>query len=533
MGSAARDENDRLLAGTLPENPGDDAVPIPLDSAARQTAERMAKAEGWTGNMPYDLTAEVAILAALIWCGTYAASSQTPTTVIDLLDRADMMTIRAHRAIWAALLDLRKRGAPCEKTAVHSELLRAKAVSDAGGMQYIEDLVAVAVPVTDLKLREYAEAIRETWLRRQLVKVAGQLQHTAVTSKDFAAEVAAKFAMRLNEAAGRGARDASYVHVAVPLSRTMRKAQTPGLDIPLTTGIKRIDDLLLGGLRRRQVTVLGARTSVGKSALALEIAISAHEANPAEAILYVSMEMTEEEFTDRMISSRAKVETRSILKGQCSAAEYDRMLEVARRIRTEEIYFNVKQNLTIPQIRGIATKVSREVTSKGKRLGMVVIDHMGLVRPTERKSSREQEVAETSRELRNVANDFDCHVLALAQIGREAEKQPGKDKMPQLHHLRESGSIEQDTNNVLILHRKRAANGRFVDDEPAKLGVAKARNGELGLVWLAVEPKFVRFSPWEDSEQAKARKPDPNRNPSRQYLDPNPEPPPGRFDDDN
>jgi replicative DNA helicase len=156
------------------------------------------------------------------------------------------------------------------------------------------------------------------------------------------------------------------------------------------------------------------------------------------------------------------------------------------------------------------------------------------VRPAKKLPSREQEVAETSRDLRNIAAEYDCHVLGLAQIGREAEKQTGKDKMPQLHHLRESGSIEQDTNNVLILHRDRRKDGHgFVEDRPAKLAVAKARNGKLGLAWLAVEPRFIRFSPWETSDQNKARAPDPHRNPSRQYVDSGPDPDVEDDDDEN
>lgn len=537
MVEVARDENDRLRAGTLPANPGDDAVPIPLESNARRTASQLAGQDKRKSPEPSDVPAETAMLAALLWCGTYAPQTHTPSAVIDLVDRADMMYVPAHRVIWAAMLALRSREVPCDVTAVHSELVRQKAERAANGLDYLEQLVAGAAPATVLKLREYAEAIRETWLRRCLIDVARDLNAKARTMRGDASEIAAGFAVRLNESAGKGARDASFVHVSVPLSRTMRKAQAPESNDALTTGFEKVDKLLLGGLRRRQVTILGARTSVGKSALALEIAISAHEARPSGAVLYVSMEMTEDEFTDRMVSARAKVEMETILRGEVTDEEYERMLEVNRRIRTEEIYFNVRQNLTMPQIRGMAGKVSREVATKGKTLDLIVVDHVGLVKSEERKPSREQEVAGTSRGLRDLANDFDCHVLGLAQIGREAEKQ-GKDTMPKLWHLRESGAIEQDTNNVLILHRERDKNGLFPEGKPAKLAVAKARNGRLGLAWLAVEPRFVRFSAWETSEQAKPRAPGTDRQhvATERMDDGQPwerQPPPGRFDDED
>jgi replicative DNA helicase len=530
--TAALDQNDRLRAGTLPANPGDDATPIPIESQARQTAARLATAAGTPPDAPCDLTAETALLAVLLWSGTYAPDTKNSNVVGDILDRSEVLYSRGHRAIWDAMAVLRERQVPCDITAVHSELVRQQRERDAGGMDYLEQLVASASPASDLKLREYAEAIREAWLRRNLIAVAASLSAAARSSKSLASLIADEHAHQLVATAGVGTRDATFVPVAVPLERTMEKAQKPRVDDALTTGFEKIDHLLLGGLRRKQMTVLAARTSVGKSALALDIAISAHEANVNAAVLYITLEMSEEEFTDRMVASRARVELRNILKGQATPDEFDRMVEVARRIAVEEIYFNVKHSLTTMQISSIATKLSQKLARKGKRLGLIVVDHIGLVKPMTRTASRQQDVATVSRELLTMASHHDCHVLALAQINREAEKQNGKDKIPLLHHLKDSGSIEEDTNNVLLLHRERdAKTGRFVEGKPARLSVAKARNGELGLVWLAFEPKHARFSPWETSEQSRARAPDPNRNPSRQYLDPNREPPTGRSPD--
>jgi replicative DNA helicase len=525
MGDVARDENERLTAGTLPANPGDDAVPIPVESQARKIAVKLAATETKGTQDPSDVTAETALLAALVWCGTYAVGSHTPSTVGDLLDRDDMFFVQAHRAIWRAMVSLRGRGAPCDATAVHSELVRERKERVAGGMEYLERLLADAAPATDLKLREYAESIREAWLRRQLIETGREIAAEARAGKTTASGIASSHAAKLAAAASKGARDASFVHVSATVASTLDKAQAPADHSALTTGFPKLDRLLLGGLRRKQVTILGARTSVGKSAVALDMVFSAHRASPSESVMYVSMEMAPEEFSDRMISARSNVELEKILLGSVTDEEFERMRAVAADVARQDIYFNVRQSLTIEQIRGMATKVAHASVTKGKRLGIVVIDHIGLVKPEKKLPSREQEVAATSRSLRDIANEFDCHVLALAQIAREAEKQTGKDKMPQLHHLRESGSIEQDTNNVLILHRDRAKDGRgFVEGRPARLAVAKARNAKLGLVWLAVEPNFVRFSPWETSEQNKARAPDPHRNPSRQYIDDQPDP---------
>jgi replicative DNA helicase len=497
-GVRVKDQNDRLLDGTLPANPGDGATPIPLNSSARKNAEQQSR--GRTD--PCDVPAETALLSALIWCGTYPVGTATYNVeaVADLIDGDDAFIVDAHRFIWAAMLELHKRGVPCDATATHSELVRQKKERIAT-IEYLEELLAGAAPVTTLKLREYAASIRETWLRRKIIQTARNMIEEARDPQRKAAEVANEFAGNLREQASMGGRDATFVHISVPLDNMAERAGTPPVERALTTGLPKVDELLQGGLRRKQVTVLAARTSVGKSALALEIALAAYAADPTAGIVYITMEMSEAEFSERLVSSRTGVEAIKIATGTATPDECRKIRTMANILRATDIYFNVKQNLTLGEIRNIIHKVSLELVPKGKRVGLVVVDHIGLVKSAKTKSSREQEVAETSRGLRDLASEFDCHVLALAQISREAEKQTGKSVMPKLHHLRESGSIEQDTNNVLILHRERDENGVFKDKEPAKLAVAKARNGRLGIVWVAVEPTFVRFMPWEGSKQ--------------------------------
>lgn len=531
-----RDENDRLRDGTLPKNPGDDATVIAIDSPARRTAAKLAYGDAKPTDHPHDLNAEVALIAALIWNGTYASSTHTTKTVADLVEKSDWFFTAAHQHIWSALVELQKREAPADATAVHSELVRAKSDQVSGGMQYLEELVASAQPASELNLREYAESIREAHARRHLMAQAKELYTEAKSKKGIASDIAARAAVRLNETASTGVRDAAYVHISTPLAMTVRKAQQPMTQSVLTTGIPRLNELLLGGLRRRQVTVLAARTSVGKSALALDIGMAAHEANPEAAVLYISLEMSEEEFTDRLVSSRASVDLGHILQGSATPAEVDRIVEATRILRTKDIYFNVKQNLSTTQIRGIATKLARSLVRKGRRLGLIITDHGGLVKPSERKASREQEVADVSRGCLDIANELDCHHMVLVQINRKAEEQPGKEKMPQMHHLRDSGAWEQDANTVLLLHRQRDAQGDFVKEKAATLRVAKARNGKTGPVWLAFEPEFARFTPWETSKQGLARAPAPN---SRQYAakqpmdDGIPVAPPGRFEEED
>jgi replicative DNA helicase len=516
--SKAKDENDRLIEGTLPENPGDDAVPMPVQKKARETAMQLATTTtppttstpaADAEQMPSNPHAEMTLLACLLWAAQYdAAGPCRPALIADLIERPIVIFTPAHRWIWEAMLACSERGAPCDVTAVYGELAKRRREKEAGGVEYLEQLVAAASPTTDVNLREYAGIVREAWMRRILIEAGHKLVWRARHDATFAAEIAADYAVKMNDFAGKHARDASYVHIKTSLKRTVDNADKPTSLLATSTGLKKLDHLLIGGWRRTHVSILAARTSVGKSAMALEFAVAVAKADPTEGVLYVSLEMNDEAFTQRMVSSRARVEARTIMTGGCTPEEKARVNQVYVDMDTQEIFFNAKMGLTLAQIRGLATKVARELASRGKRLALIIIDHLGLIKPGSRKPSREQEVAETSGGLRVLAADFDCHVIALAQINRKAEEQTGKDKMPMLHHLRDSGCLEQDADNVLILHRRRdPKTQKFVEGEWAKLGVAKARGAEIGMVYLAVSPKYVRFEAWENSEQAKARKP--------------------------
>ena len=163
------------------------------------------------------------------------------------------------------------------------------------------------------------------------------------------------------------------------------------------------------------------------------------------------------------------------------------------------LFFADSPSQTMAAIYATAQDRKRILAREGKRLGLVVVDHLGLVKPSAealRRASREQQVAETSRALRFLASEIGCHVIGIAQLHRDAEKQ-GPGSMPKLHHLRESGSIEQDADLVLILHRERdQKTGMFVPNVPAHLAVAKGRLDETSTHLLQYEPHRARFSTW-------------------------------------
>ena len=188
-----------------------------------------------------------------------------------------------------------------------------------------------------------------------------------------------------------------------------------------------------------------------------------------------------------------------IRRGTLSSDESSRIFAEVEKLYRMPLYFLDKQQQSMMTIYAGATKLAAKLARDGKKLALIVVDHIGLVMPSSNasaKRNREQEVAEASRGLRFLASEFHCHVFGLAQIGRDAAKRKGTDSMPQLHELRESGSLENDADNVLILHREFDAHNMPVPNVPAKLAVAKSRNDKRDFMLLRFEPEFVRFSEW-------------------------------------
>ncbi len=495
------DENDRKRAGSLGDV-GEGTKRMAVESPARAALQVVKEQVDPTSlPLPSNVQAEAALLGALLWNGTFGQNALTPALVSDLVT-PDRFFTPAHQEIFRAMRELESSSPPlpADLTSVQTKLVEARARVPAG---YLDQLVAGAAPATEGTIRDHAEAILETSICRDIIATSRTLDQMAKAGKrsDFILATASKQLTEIAEATGRAS---DVVPMGVPLDSVLRRAASPMTGDVYPTRIPELDDLLLGGLRRRQVMILAARTSVGKSAMALQLATAIVDPSPELAVLYVSLEMGDEQFMVRLLASRTSIDAGDIVTGNVSRDDLFRLKQAAHGLPRDRLFFNTKQSKTFEQIKTMAGKLAGHLARQGKKLAAVVIDHLGIVKPSGRFPTREQEVAANSRGLRALAGDVDCHVIALVQISREAERQSGKDKMPQLYHLKGSGAVEDDADIVALLHRPRGKGGLFKQDEPAQLAVAKARDARLGRVWLAYEPQFLRFSPWNGSAQARA-----------------------------
>jgi replicative DNA helicase len=485
------DENDRLIAGTLPSDPEADAAPTTLlDDVLRSVITE----ESSSAREPCDLQAEAELFGALLWSGTNAPGLLTIKPLRDMLDRPEMAYGGKHRPILEVMLALDDAGAVHDIVSVHSELVRRKTDRIAGGLSYLNTLASAASTVSEIKARSYAQSIRDAWVRREALKLSKQIAEAASRAKSTVELVYKIDALTKDFSSTAVAADKSFVRLNEVTSTVLRKALDPSLPEFLLTGFRDVD-ALTGGLMRGEVTVLGARTSQGKSTMAAQLAFNICRADPKAAVLYISLEMRAERFARRLIAGMANVSVKKIRHKTLSPDEHKRLLAAAAEVGFLPLYFADSPVQTMRAIHATACKLRAKLEREGNRLALIVIDYIGLVMPAEDKKSdgQERDVAAVSRGTMFLANEHNCAILALSQIKRDSNSTKGLDDMPLLKDIRGSGAVENDADNVWFIHRPKDNKGQLIKG-PAQLGIAKSRDDELGLIELNFDPAHARFT---------------------------------------
>ncbi len=273
------------------------------------------------------------------------------------------------------------------------------------------------------------------------------------------------------------------------MDRLDAKLKGNHVDGAVETGFHDID-ALLGGLHNSELIILAARPSMGKTALAMNIAehvaIVAHE-----PVLFISLEMSSIELIDRMLCSLAQVNGHRMRKGTVKNEDRQRLVDKAAEISSSRMYVDDSPSRTITEIAAAA----RRIKKKESQLGLIVIDYLQLIEPDNPRDPRQEQVAKIARRLKGVARELQVPVLCLAQLNRQAEATKDNHR-PRLSHLRESGAIEQDADVVMFVHREEYYRSGDEAEEvagQAEVIVAKQRNGPVGDVKLLWQKEYTRF----------------------------------------
>ena len=531
------DENELLQQGKLPANPAEGTARIP-PLRALEPARKIGE--------PCDVAAEKALNGALLWAASNTPDTLRASAVADLLPSGEPFYDRANGDIYDAILaclvkDEQTGHTPVEHdpVAVAMHASRAGKGRDATSVEALLKLQAAASTVSEVQARAYADSIRSTWAKRCAIRDLRNIASDALNPKVSDVEIferAQKASMEIME---RSSARATTVSIRQSAEQVFKAMLTPGQSAT-ATGLRDLDGALNGGLRPCETSILAARTSVGKSTCSIGIAEHICASDPTAGVVYVSMEMQHTSFTTKIIASRTPGLTVSAMRRKVfNDNQLVGMRNTVDEIKDLELHFTVSMTQTLASAFAAANGCQRVLRKAGKRLALVIIDHIGLVKASNellKKATRQQQVAETSCGLRWIASELGCHVMALAQIHRDAERQKAGESIPKLHHLREAGDIEQDADQIILLHRPRdPGTGLFVKDKPAALVLAKSRLDEETLGML-VDFRSGRYVDWMDSRRTFAGeysgKDDGDSYGSRPSRKPSAEPPPGRFDDE-
>jgi replicative DNA helicase len=427
---------------------------------------------------PHDLLAEQSAIGGML------LSKDAVADVIESVRAIDFY-IPKHEIIFDAILALYSHGEPTDVIAVTDELTKSGELSRAGGAEYLHTLTGL-VP-TAANAGFYASIVAEKAVLRRLVEAGTRIVQMGYASEGEVVDLVNNAQAEIyGVTGGVEAEDFIPLNLAIDAATDEMEAAR-GRDGSMTgvpTGFAELDDLT-NGLHPGQLIIIAARPALGKSTLALDFARAASIKydNPS---IFFSLEMGRSEIAMRLMSAEASIPLQNMRKGTMDARDWTTMAATRGRINDSPLYIDDSPNMTLVEIRAKCRRLKQKVGLK-----MVIIDYLQLMTSGKKVESRQQEVSEFSRALKLLAKELQVPVIALSQLNRGPEQR--SDKMPALSDLRESGSLEQDADMVILLHRESA----YETDNPrageADLIVAKHRNGPTRTVTVAFQGHFSRF----------------------------------------
>ncbi len=417
---------------------------------------------------------------------------------------ADFDDLR-HRVVYQHLVKLREGGKRFDSVLLYRSMketaIGGKSDFDAiGGSTFLASLIDNAI--TSTHVRHYLARVRRATAIRNIQAATEAIKQAVLDSSpdDSVDDLASRCEQLMFDATERTLKRETLVSAKDAVLSSLERLDyrmRHGAGDGLQSGFHELDKMT-GGFRKGEVVVIAARPGCGKSALASNMAETMSADSEAGLVLLVSLEMSSEEITDRMLSSVARVPLWKMRNGTMSDAERRQLVERSSIIANASLSLEDAPTRTVAQIASTARMVKRK-----HGLACVIIDYMQLVQPDNPRDARQEQVAKVSRKLKALARELKTPVICLAQLNRQADDPT---KPPRLSQLRESGSIEQDADVVIFIHRP--ATTVVGDSEEAELHVAKQRNGPVGVAKVLWYRHWCRFdNPVEDDGWKERREP--------------------------
>ena len=428
---------------------------------------------------PHDLLAEQSTIGGML------LSKDAVADVMEVARGTDFYMPR-HEVIFDAIHALYSHGEPTDVITVTDELVKTGELTRAGGADYLHTLTGL-VP-TAANAGFYASIVAEKAVLRRLVEAGTRIVQMGYASEGEVIDLVNNAQAEIYAVTG-GVETEDFVPLDVAIQAASDEIDAAkGRDGSMTgvpTGFAELDDLT-NGLHGGQLIIIAARPALGKSTLALDFARAASIKSDMPSIFF-SLEMGRSEIAMRLLSAESSVPLQNMRKGTVDARDWTTIASTRGRINDAPLYIDDSPNMTLVEIRAKCRRLKQKVGLK-----LVIIDYLQLMTSGKRVESRQQEVSEFSRALKLLAKELQVPVIALSQLNRGPEQRA--DKMPALSDLRESGSLEQDADMVILLHRESAYEKENPRAGEADLIVAKHRNGPTRTVTVAFQGHFSRFT---------------------------------------
>jgi replicative DNA helicase len=446
-----------------------------------ETTERKMPVDTLVESLPHSEEAERSVLGGILLDNQLFHRAQ------EILKSPDAFYSTRHRRIFKALATLMEAGTALDLVTLRAELERMGELDACGGPAYIADLTGGVG--RSVNVEHYAQIVKEKAVLRDLIHTAKEIQGAATRPEASTEEILDHAEKKIFEVA-QGRLRTGFIHIGESADMSLKLIEELTERKELITGIPsgfvQLDEMT-AGLQATDLIILAARPSMGKTALALNVASTAAMRHGSSVGIF-SLEMSHQQLFIRMLCSEARVDAHRLRTGRIGQEEWQRIIKAYQELSAASIWIDDTPGVTVLEVRAKARRLKHE-----RKLDLLILDYLQLMRGTTRYESRQQEISDISRSLKELAKELKVPVVALSQLSR-APEQRGGDRRPQLSDLRESGAIEQDADVVLFLFREEV----YKKDDPdlrgkAELIVGKQRNGPIGILDLVFIREFTRF----------------------------------------
>ncbi len=439
---------------------------------------------------PHAVDAEESLLGSIIIDATVLNDVQL------IIRNGDDFFKKTNGAIYDAMAELHNGSMKTVDYVQLKQILDDRNILDSvGGEEYLVK-IANAVP-SAASASHYARLVKEKSVVRQLIAAAGEILQDAYTNPEDPAEILSEAERRIFSIAQQSEqRHAEKLDELLNLAIEQLEANEGRIITGVGTGYLRLDEMT-SGLQNGEMVIVAARPSMGKTALALNIAENIVMNGTGVALF--SLEMSRQQLVQRLLSSRASVSGHNIRRNMLSDQDMAAIIQATDDLMGKPLFIDDTPGLTITQLRAKARRLKQT-----ENIGVILIDYLQLMTSGKRTESRQQEVSDISRGVKALARELEVPVICLSQLNRAAEQREGH--RPRMSDLRESGSIEQDADVVAMLHREsyyHQNDPMWIEENEDKLSlaeliIAKQRNGPTGAVQLHWDNNCTRFSDWSD-----------------------------------